>query len=61
MSERIQLTGPPEEAAKQLWAHISEKTMYNGDPLPKFDTPEEATCFYLPRLSEDELEKPLWI
>ena len=33
MPERIQLTGPPEQAAAQLWAHIQEKTMLNGEKL----------------------------
>ena len=35
MPERIQLTGPPEQAAAQLWAHIQEKTMLNGEKLKK--------------------------
>ena len=33
MSERITLTGNPEEAAAQLWAHIQEKTMLDGEKL----------------------------
>ena len=32
MSERsFTLTGEPEDAAAQLWAHIQEKTMLNGE------------------------------
>ena len=56
MPERIQLTGPPEQAAAQLWAHIQEKTMLEGEKLPKFDSPEAAAQHYLPQLSRDELE-----
>ena len=56
MPERIQLTGPPEQAAEQLWAHIQEKTMLNGEKLPKFDSPQAAAQHYLPLMSRDELE-----
>ena len=55
MPERIRLTGPPEEAAAQLWAHIQEKTMLNGEALPKFDSPVDAAESYLPLLSRHEL------
>ena len=51
MPERIQLTGPPEQAAAQLWARIQEKTMLNGEKLPKFDSPEEAADVYLEHLT----------
>ena len=54
MSER---TSPPEQAAAQLWAHIQEKTMLNGEQLPKFDSPENAAEVYLPHLTREELEK----
>ena len=57
MPERIQLTGPPEQAAAQLWAHIQEKTMLNGEHLPKFDSPEKAADVYLEHLTREELEK----
>ena len=57
MSERIILTGPPEQAAAQLWAHIQEKTMLNGEKLPKFDSPEKAADVYLEHLTREELEK----
>ena len=58
MSDRaFHLTGPPEEAAAQLWAHIQEKTMLNGEKLPKFDSPVDAAESYLPLLSRDELHK----
>ena len=57
MSERIHLTGPPEQAAAQLWAHIQEKTMLNGEHLPKFDSPEKAADVYLEHLTREELEK----
>ena len=57
MSERIQLTGPPEQAAAQLWAHIQEKTMLDGEELPKFDSLEAVSQHYLPRCSRAELEK----
>ena len=57
MSERI-LTGNAEEAAAQLWAHIEEKTMVNGEKLAeKFKTPADATEYYAPKLPRDELEK----
>ena len=56
MSDRaFHLTGPPEEAAAQLWAHIQEKTMLNGEALPKFDSPVQAAESYLPLLSRHEL------
>ena len=54
MSER---TSPPEQAAAQLWAHIQEKTMLNGEHLPKFDSPEKAAEVYLQHLTREELEK----
>ena len=57
MSERIILTGPPEQAAAQLWAHIQEKTMLNGEQLPKFDSPEEAADVYLEHLTREQVEK----
>ena len=57
MPERIQLTGPPEQAAAQLWAHIQEKTMLDGEKLPKFDSLQATAQHYLPLLSRDELEK----
>ena len=57
MPERIQLTGPPEQAAAQLWAQIQEKTMLNGEHLPKFDSPEKAADVYLEHLTRGELEK----
>ena len=56
MSERINLTGEPEDAAAQLWAHIQEKTMLNGEKLQKFDSPADAAEYYLPRLDRAELE-----
>ena len=40
MSERtIELSGPPEQAAAQLWAYLQEKIMLNGEALLKFDSP----------------------
>ena len=58
MSERtIELSGPPEQAAAQLWAHIQEKTMLNGEKLPKFDSPEEAADVYLEHLTREQVEK----
>mgnify|MGYP003328492159 FL=1 len=58
MSERAcELTGPPEQAAAQLWAHLQEKTMLNGEKLPKFDSPEQAADVYLEHLTREELEK----
>ena len=58
MSERtFELSGPPEQAAAQLWAHIQEKTMLNGEKLKKFDSPEEAADVYLEHLTREELEK----
>ena len=56
MSERILLTGGPDEAAAQLWAHIQEKTMLNGEKLCKFDSPVEAATYYTPHLSREMLE-----
>ena len=56
MSERINLTGEPEDAAAQLWAHIQEKTMLNGENLQKFDSPADAAEYYLPKLDRVELE-----
>ena len=58
MSERtFELTGPPEQAAALLWAHIQEKTMLNGEPLPKFDSPEKAADVYLEHLDREQVEK----
>ena len=58
MSERtIELSGPPEQAAAQLWAHLQEKTMLNGEKLPKFDSPEEAADVYLEHLTREQVEK----
>ena len=58
MSERtFELSGPPEHAAAQLWAHLQEKTMLNGEKLPKFDSPEKAADVYLEHLTREELEK----
>ena len=58
MSERtFELSGPPEQAAAQLWAHIQEKTMLNGEKLPKFNSPEEAADVYLEHLTREEVEK----
>ena len=58
MSERtFEISGPPEQAAAQLWAHIQEKTMLNGEQLPKFDSPEKAAEVYLEHLTREELEK----
>ena len=59
MPERIQLTGPPEQAAAQLWAHIQEKTMLNGEKLPKFGSPEEAADVYVEHLTMEQLQKVL--
>ena len=57
MSERsLHLTGEPEEAAAQLWAHIQEKTMLHGEKLQKFDSPVDAAEYYLPKLNRAELE-----
>ena len=58
MSERtIELSGPPEHAAAQLWAHIQEKTMLDGEKLKKFDSPEEAADVYLEHLTREQVEK----
>ena len=58
MSERtIELSGPPEQAAAQLWAHLQEKTMLNGEKLPKFDSPEKAADVYLEHLTLEEVKK----
>ena len=57
MSERITLTGNSEEAAAQLWAHIPEKTMLDGEKLPKFNSPEEAADVYLEHLTREQVEK----
>ena len=56
MSERVTLTGDPEEAAKQLWAHIQEKTMLDGEKLKTFDSPIEAATYYTPSLTREMLE-----
>ena len=58
MSERtFELSGPPEQAAAQLWAHIQEKTMLNGEKLQKFNSPEEAADVYLEHLDREQVEK----
>ena len=58
MSERtFEISGPPEQAAAQLWAHIQEKTMLNGEKLPKFDSPEKAADVYVAHLTREQLEK----
>ena len=58
MSERtFELSGPPEQAAAQLWAHLQEKTMLNGEKLPKFDSPEQAADVYLEHLAWEEVDK----
>ena len=58
MSERtFELSGPPEHAAAQLWAHLPEKTMLNGEKLPKFDSPEKAADVYLEHLTLEEVKK----
>ena len=58
MSERtFELSGPPEQASAQLWAHIQEKTMLNGEKLPKFDSPEQAADVYLEHLTLEEIKK----
>ena len=58
MSERtFELSGPPEQAAAQLWAHIQEKTMLDGKTLPKFNSPEEAADVYLEHLTREEVDK----
>ena len=56
MSERIIISGEPEEAVAQLWAHIQEKTMLDGEKLKKFDSPKEAATCYTPSLSREMLE-----
>ena len=53
----MQLTGTPGQAAAQLWAHIQEKTMLEGEKVPKFDSLQATAQHYLPLLSRDELEK----
>ena len=60
MSEHtFELSGPPEQAAAQLWAHLQEKTMLNGEKLPKFNSPEEAADVYLEHLTREEVTKSL--
>ena len=56
MSERT-IEGPPDQAAAKLWAHIEEKTMLNGEKLPKFDSPEKAADVYVAHLTREQLEK----
>ena len=56
MSERT-IECPPEQAASRLWAHIQEKTMLNGEKLPKFDSPEKAADVYVAHLTREQLEK----
>ena len=56
MPERILLTGGPEEASAQLWAHIQEKTMLNGEHLEKFDSLTDAAEHHLPSMSREGLE-----
>ena len=58
MSERtFELSSPPEQAAAQLWAHIQEKTMLNGEKLKKFDSPEKAADVYLEHLTREQVDK----
>ena len=58
MSEpTCELSDPPEQAAAQLWAHLQEKTMLNGEKLPKFDSPEKAADVYLEHLTLEEVKK----
>ena len=58
MSERtFELSGPPEQAAAQLWAHIQEKTMLNGEKLKKFESPEEAAEEYLEHMTHEEMQQ----
>ena len=57
MPERIQLTGSPAQAAAQLWAHIQEKAMLDGENLQKFDSPEKAADVYLEHLTLEEIKK----
>ena len=54
MPERTQSSSSP---AQEFWALIQEKTMLNGEKLPKFDTPEEAAGAYMAHLSREQLEK----
>ncbi len=56
MSERILLTGEPDDAAAQLLAHIQEKTMLNGEQLQKFDTLDEAAKHHMPSMTREALE-----
>ena len=56
MPERILLTGGPEEASAQLWAHIQEKTMLNGEHLEKFDSLTDAAEHHMPSMSREGLE-----
>ena len=56
MPERIHLTGGPEEAAAQLWAHIEEKTMLNGEHLEKFETLPDAAEHHMQSMSREGLE-----
>ena len=46
-----------DDSAAQLWAHIQEKTMLNGEKLPHYDSPADAAEAYLPLLSRDELHR----
>ena len=54
MPERI--TGEPEEAAAELWAHIQEKTMLNGEHLQKFESLPEASEHHMPSMTREALE-----
>ena len=56
MLERILLTGGPEAAAAQLWAHIQEKTMLNGERLEKFEELPDAAEHHMPSMSREGLE-----
>ena len=53
----FEISGPPEQAAAQLWAHIQEKTMLDGEHLQEFDSPEKAADVYLEHLTPDEVKK----
>ena len=51
------MTGPPEQAAAQLWAHMQEKTMLNGEKIPEVDSPDAAASVFIPQMSREDLEK----
>ncbi len=56
MPERILLTGGPEEASAQLWAHIQEKTMLAGEHLQTFESLTDAAEHHMPSTSREGLE-----